>query len=180
MFSQILTPFTSNFRWHGDLWKAQNNFEEFTPFVKGVVTQFAKTTLLFILACIAIEVGAATLKGKVIGISDGDTVDVLDSSKTTHRIRLAGIDAPEKAQPFGQRSKEHLSDSVFGKQVEVHGGKIDKYGRTVGKILINGFDANLDVASRTIIRTLMKQAWLRIVPALHSLHWGFALQSRLG
>ena len=81
MFSQILTPFTSNFRWHGDLWKAQNNFEEFTPFVKGVVTQFAKTTLLFILACIAIEVGAATLKGKVIGISDGDTVDVLDSCR---------------------------------------------------------------------------------------------------
>ena len=119
--------------------------------MKGVVTQFAKTTLLFILACIAIEVGAATLKGKVIGISDGDTVDVLDSSKTTHRIRLAGIDAPEKAQPFGQRSKEHLSDSVFGKQVEVHGGKIDKYGRTVGKILVNGFDANLDVASRTIV-----------------------------
>ena len=65
MFSQILTPFTSNFRWHGDLWKAQNNFEEFTPFVKGVVTQFAKTTLLFILACIAIEVGAATLKCRI-------------------------------------------------------------------------------------------------------------------
>ena len=41
-------------------------------------------------------------------------------------------------------------------------------------------DGSLVVASRTIIRTLMKQAWLRIVPALHSLHWGFALQSRLG
>ena len=90
------------------------------------------------------SVFASTLTGKVIGISDGDTIDVLDSSKTTHRIRLAGIDAPEKAQPFGQRSKEHLSDSVFGKQVEVQGGKIDKYGRTVGKILVNGFDANLE------------------------------------
>lgn len=65
--------------------------------------------------------------------SHGDTIDVLGSLKTTHRIRLAGIDAPEKAQPFGQRSKEHLSDSVFGKQVEVQGGKIDKYGRTVGR-----------------------------------------------
>lgn len=86
----------------------------------------------------------ATLSGKVIGISDGDTIDVLDSSKITHRIRLAGIDAPEKAQPFGQRSKEHLSESVFGKQVEVQGGKTDKYGRTVGKILVNGLDANLE------------------------------------
>jgi endonuclease YncB( thermonuclease family) len=93
---------------------------------------------------LSLSVGAETLTGKVIGISDGDTIDVLDSSKSTHRIRLAGIDAPEKAQPFGQRSKEHLSDSVFGKQVEVQGGMIDKYGRNVGKILVNGFDANLE------------------------------------
>ena len=105
-------------------------------------------TVLFAVALLislpAASVFASTVTGKVIGISDGDTIDVLDSSKTTHRIRLAGIDAPEKAQPFGQRSKEHLSDSVFGKQVEVQGGKIDKYGRTVGKILVNGFDANLE------------------------------------
>jgi micrococcal nuclease len=102
------------------------------------------SALLVACCFLSISVGAATLTGKVIGISDGDTIDVLDSSKTTHRIRLAGIDAPEKAQPFGQRSKEHLSDSVFGKQVVVQGGKIDKYGRTVGKILVNGFDANLE------------------------------------
>ncbi len=95
--------------------------------------------LLFACCFLSLSVGASTLIGKVIGISDGDTIDVLDSAKTTHRIRLAGIDAPEKAQPFGQRSKQHLSDSVFGKQVEVLGGKIDKYGRTVGKILVNGF-----------------------------------------
>ena len=104
-------------------------------------------SLLLVCCFLSLSVGAATLTGKVIGISDGDTVDVMDSSKTTHRIRLAGIDAPEKAQPFGQRSKEHLSDSVFGKQVEVQGGKIDKYGRTVGKILVNGFDANLEQIS---------------------------------
>ena len=100
--------------------------------------------LLVVFCVLSFNVDAATLSGKVVGISDGDTIDVLDSSKTTHRIRLAGIDAPEKAQPFGQRSKEHLSDSVFGKQVDVQGGKIDKYGRTVGKILVNGFDANLE------------------------------------
>ncbi len=87
---------------------------------------------------------AETVTGKVIGVSDGDTIDVLDNSKTTHRVRLAGIDAPEKAQPFGQRSKQHLSDSVFGKQVEVATGKTDRYGRTVGKVLVNGKDANLE------------------------------------
>jgi endonuclease YncB( thermonuclease family) len=87
---------------------------------------------------------AETISGKVIGVMDGDTIEVLDASKTPRRIRLEGIDAPEKAQPFGNRSKQHLSDSVFGKQVEVVSNKTDKYGRTVGKVLVNGKDANLE------------------------------------
>jgi endonuclease YncB( thermonuclease family) len=86
---------------------------------------------------------AQPLSGKVIGVKDGDTVVVLDAEKRSYDIRLAGIDAPEKAQPFGQRSKEHLYDTVFGKQVTVEGGKIDKYGRRVAKIMVNGADANL-------------------------------------
>ena len=86
---------------------------------------------------------ATTLVGKVIGVQDGDTIEVLDSSKHSHRIRLAGIDAPEEAQPLGQRSKQNLSGLVFGKQVEVDGGKTDKYGRTLGKVVVNGADANL-------------------------------------
>lgn len=86
---------------------------------------------------------ATTVVGKVIGVLDGDTIEVLDSGKHQHRIRFAGIDAPEKAQPFGQRSKEHLSDLVFGKQVEVDGEKTDKYGRIVGKVIVSGADANL-------------------------------------
>jgi endonuclease YncB( thermonuclease family) len=87
---------------------------------------------------------AAVLVRKVIGILDGDTMDVLDSSKVTHRIRLTGIDAPAKAQAFGQRSKENLSDLIFGKQVEVQAVKSDKYGRTVGKVLVRGLDANFE------------------------------------
>ena len=85
---------------------------------------------------------ATALEGKVVGVLDGDTIEVLDSGKHPVRIRLAGIDAPEKAQPFGQRSKQNLSDLVYGKQVEVDGRKIDKYGRTVGRVLVNGVDAN--------------------------------------
>ena len=86
---------------------------------------------------------ATTLVGRVIGVLDGDTIEVLDSGKVPRRVRLAGIDAPEKAQPFGQRSKQNLSGLVFGKQVEVDGNKTDKYGRTVGKVLVSGADANL-------------------------------------
>lgn len=99
------------------------------------------TSLIFFTSSM---VYADTITGKVVGVSDGDTIVVLDASKTQFKIRLSGIDAPEKAQPFGQRSKEHLSDLVFAKQVTVQFNKTDKYGRTVGKVLVGAVDANLE------------------------------------
>lgn len=83
-------------------------------------------------------------EAKVVGISDGDTITVLDGNKTQHKIRVAGIDAPEKAQDFGNRSKEHLSDLVFGKTVSIPESKIDKYGRTVSRVMIGHTDAGLE------------------------------------
>lgn len=79
----------------------------------------------------------------LFGVPDGDTITVLDADKVQHKIRLAGIDAQEKKQPFGQRSKESLSDLVFSKAVTVDTNKRDRYGREVGKVLVNGLDANL-------------------------------------
>jgi endonuclease YncB( thermonuclease family) len=73
---------------------------------------------------------------------------VLESTNTQHKIRLAGIDAPEKKQPYGQRSKQSLSDLVFDKQVMVETDKRDKYKREVGKVLVGGMDANLEQVSR--------------------------------
>lgn len=87
---------------------------------------------------------ADTLHGRVVGISDGDTVTVLDASNTQAKIRLMGIDAPEKKQAFGQKSKENLSALIYGKQVTVEYTKKDRYGRNVGKILVEGVDANLE------------------------------------
>ena len=78
---------------------------------------------------------ASVIHGRVVGISDGDTIKVLDVAKQLHTVRLMGIDAPEKAQPFGQRSKQSLSELIFQKKVTVTWEKKDKYGRTVGKIL---------------------------------------------
>jgi len=78
----------------------------------------------------------------------GDTVTVLDDAKRQHKIRLSGIDAPEKNQAFGQRSKESLSDLVFAKTVDVETDKVDRYGRRVGKIWVNGIDANLEQIKR--------------------------------
>ncbi len=74
-----------------------------TQWSASVSIRIVLVALVLLISLSTAKVFAGTLNGKVIGISDGDTIDVLDSSKTTHRIRLAGIDAPEKAQPFGQR-----------------------------------------------------------------------------
>ena len=68
---------------------------------------------------------------------------MLDEQRQQHKIRLAGIDAPEKGQPFGQRSKEALSNAVFGKTVAVEWDKVDRYGRIVGKIVVDAKDVNL-------------------------------------
>ena len=92
--------------------------------------------MLLFLVTVSSWLQAETLSGLVIGISDGDTVTVLDAGKESYRVRLAGIDAPEKKQPFGERSKQALSDLVFGKPVEVEWYKRDRYGRIIGKILV--------------------------------------------
>jgi endonuclease YncB( thermonuclease family) len=85
-----------------------------------------------------------TVEGRVVGVSDGDTVTLLDDLRVQHRIRLAGIDAPEKAQAYGDASKRHLSDMVFGESVTVEYEKHDRYGRIVGKVLKHGRDASLE------------------------------------
>ena len=64
---------------------------------------------------LAAGVQAETIIGRVVKVVDGDTVTVLDSQMVQHKIRLAGIDAPEKTQPFANRSKESLSDLAFEK-----------------------------------------------------------------
>lgn len=101
--------------------------------------------LLFVASLLVVAPSASdTLQGRVVGVSDGDTVTVLDSTNTQAKIRLLGIDAPEKKQSFGSKSKESLSNLVFSKQVTVEYSKKDKYGRTVGKIIVDGIDANLE------------------------------------
>lgn len=91
---------------------------------------------------------ADTLHGRVVGVSDGDTVTILDAYNKQHKIRLSGIDAPEKDQAFGKKSKESLSEMVFGKSVDVEWDKQDRYGRTVGKIMLGGLDICLEQVKR--------------------------------
>ena len=87
---------------------------------------------------------AGTITGRVVRVTDGDTIVVLDTNNTQHKIRLTGIDAPERKQAFGTKSKEHLSDSVAGKFVVVEYEKRDYYKRILGKVLLSNQDINLE------------------------------------
>lgn len=82
---------------------------------------------------------AATLTGKVVGISDGDTLTVLEG-KTPHRIRLNAIDAPERKQDFGDASKKSLSEICFGRPATVDFQETDKYARIIGDVSCQAAD----------------------------------------
>ena len=98
--------------------------------------------------CLAINCTADTIEGRVVGVMDGDSISIFDEKNHKQfRIRLSGIDAPEKKQEFGQRSKESLSSLVFGKPVTVETSKQDLYGRRI-KVLVNGQDANQEQIRR--------------------------------
>lgn len=94
----------------------------------------------------------ATLSGRVVGVHDGDTITVLDASKKQHKIRLAGIDAPELKQAFGTRSRQNLSGLVFGKDIAVEWEKHDRYKRIVGKVLVD--ESRADCAFRDCRKSL--------------------------
>lgn len=94
-------------------------------------------------SCLAAPDLCATLEGKVVGVADGDTVTVLVDGHDQVHVRISGIDAPEKKQVFGQRSKQAMSACAFGKQVVVEWRKKDRYGRAVGKLTVNGVDCGL-------------------------------------
>ena len=115
--------------------------------MRKIIATYLRPFLLLVLLVSAIsaqQVRTKTLAGKVVGIADGDTITVLDSASRQQRVRFQGIDAPESKQAFGQRSKQGLSAMVFGKPVTVLYEELDRYGRIVGKVLVDGNDLNLE------------------------------------
>ena len=83
-----------------------------------------------------------TLDGRVVGISDGDTLTIMDATKKTHKIRLAYIDAPESGQAFGQTAKRQLSTICFDRQARVVVVDTDRYQRSIGVVTCDGVNAN--------------------------------------
>ena len=83
--------------------------------------------ILFMLGMATSNAHELTLTGRIVSVADGDTVTLLDANLQQHKLRLSGIDAPEKRQPFGNRSRLHLGALVFGRQVMAHCPKTDRY-----------------------------------------------------
>lgn len=101
-----------------------------------------KLLLTFVLSSM---LSASLLQGRVIRVMDGDTVEILDGGNQTHRIRLYGVDAPEKAQDFGQVSKQFTAGIAAGRQVTVEVIDTDRYGRSVGVVRVGSVILNSEL-----------------------------------
>jgi len=103
---------------------------------------------LVLLAGLMAAAQAEQWRGKIVGVADGDTLTLLDEHRQQHRIRIDGIDAPERSQPFGQRARQSLAALAQGREAVADCPKIDKYGRSVCRVLVDGLDVGLEQVRR--------------------------------
>ena len=123
------------------------NTRQFCRFKKTVFVAVS-AVLSFVTACDGkphISPSSSDLVGRVVKVSDGDTITVLDASKAQHKIRLQGIDAPEKSQAYGDAAQRYLAGLVAGQEVRVAWNKRDKYNRILGTVYIKRTEVNLAI-----------------------------------
>ena len=113
-----------------------------------------------------------------MGVTDGDTITLLDVGNRQHKIRLDGIDAPESGQPFGRASKQHLAKLLANREAVAECSKTDRYRREVCRVLIGGADAGLEqVRAGLVLQALRQGTAARSTPAVRrygSTGWGCA------
>jgi endonuclease YncB( thermonuclease family) len=103
------------------------------------------------IAILAAPLLAAEYAGKVVSISDGDTITLLVPDGASYKqvkVRLGEIDTPESRQPYGNRARQALSDLAFNQQARVVVQDTDRYGRTVGRVYVGGTDVNAEMVKR--------------------------------
>lgn len=106
--------------------------------------------LLVALSAGALASEHASISGKVVKVADGDTITILDGENKQHRIRFWGIDAPEHGQAFGTKAKDALVEKIFEQAVQVEVHDTDRYGRTVGVVMLG---------KRNINREMVAEGW---------------------
>jgi endonuclease YncB( thermonuclease family) len=115
----------------------------FRPLTAPRLALSALLVLLLVVSGLSQE--PVTVRGKVVGTTDGDTIKVLVADRQLIKVRLAFIDSPEMHQAFGYRAKQAMSALVFGKEVELRPHTIDRYGRLVAIVYMDGTDAGLEM-----------------------------------
>ncbi|MEQ9563660.1 MAG: thermonuclease family protein [Woeseiaceae bacterium] len=108
----------------------------------GLFRALAAAVLLQFLAGISV---AETIEGKVVGITDGDTFTLLTPGKQQVKVRVAEIDAPERGQPYANRSRQKLAELLFQKEVSVQVQVVDRYKRPVGRPLVGDTDVTVEM-----------------------------------
>ncbi|MET3998854.1 thermonuclease family protein [Marinobacterium sp. MBR-109] len=103
---------------------------------------FRQAAIAFLFTITLHQAYAETMTGKVVKVSDGDTITILVSGNNQRKVRLAEIDAPERGQPYGSRATQMLADMVAGRSVQVRSNGVDRYGRTIGRVFSSGRDVN--------------------------------------
>ncbi len=106
--------------------------------MRGVVLAF----LLFFFAC---DPGTIDIAGEVVSVADGDTMTILTVSGERIKIRLEGIDAPERGQDYGTKARQYLNDLCYGKVVTVESRGEDQYGRTLGVVYLGDLNVNQEM-----------------------------------
>lgn len=103
--------------------------------------------VILAIAINACSVGAVSdeIEGKVVSVADGDTITVLGPNNNQHKIRLAGIDCPERKQAWGNKARQAVSDLVFGEHVSVFTQSKDRYDRLIGVVYVNGTNVNQEL-----------------------------------
>ena len=114
-----------------------------------------------LILALVVSIAQADFPARVVGITDGDTIKVLDKTNTQHKIRLAGIDAPERKQPWGNRSRQGLAEILAGRDVTIEDRKTDRWGRIIAVVWVTPPDCpscprTLDAAMSQLSRGL---AW---------------------
>lgn len=103
--------------------------------------------LLLLLVLAAPAAWGETVVGRVVKVSDGDTLTLLVDRKQV-KVRLTEIDAPESRQAFGERARKSLGEMCAGQQATVRSSGRDKYGRVLGRVECQGLDANVEQVRR--------------------------------
>lgn len=112
--------------------------------MRGILPVMKTQSAAFLVIFLTLPTLAEELRGKVVSVADGDTITVLDAANTQHKVRLNGIDAPEKKQAYGTKSKESLSDKVSKGDVVVKWKEKDRYGRILGDVFVGEHYVNLE------------------------------------